>query len=586
MADLYVSTSGSDSGSGTSSSPFRTIAKAAQAAQPGTTVHVAPGTYEGGFSTSKSGTASAPITFVSDVKWGAKIVPPASSGNGVAWNNSGDYVHIKGFEVDGTNHKSGTPWNFGIYTTGTGSVVEGNKVHDIATRVGTGGSSGGAGIEGDGYYGDTNIKLLNNVVYDIGAGVGSSGTIQGIYHTTTGEVSGNLIHNVAAAGISLWHDPRNIDVVNNTVFQSDMGIWVGAGDHVTGSAPADNIRVLNNLVYDNARYGIVEGGQTGTNNVYDNNLVYDSGTNWRLQNGLKHTDTITADPKFVNYKADGSGDYHLATGSPAINTGTSTKLTSTDLDGQARVQGSAPDIGAYEYKATTQAPTPTPTPTPTPSPTPTPAPTTSVPTTAPKGSWSETPTATKAIDGTVNNETLYGTSANEILGGNGGDDKMVGGGGHDTYVVSSYGDTIVEYGSGGVDVVHQYVKTYTLPANVNNLIVKINYGATATGNSADNIITGGTGNDVINGGGGRDKTIGGGGYDTFVLRKGQAHGDLITDFNGNGDQAGDVLRLEGYGTGAKLVHAGDVWTIQYSGGQETFEIDGVTSLHGTDVLYA
>ncbi|WP_207485261.1 right-handed parallel beta-helix repeat-containing protein [Arenibaculum pallidiluteum] len=318
MADLYVSTSGSDSGSGTSSSPFRTIAKASQMAQPGTTVHVAPGTYEGGFSTSKSGTASAPITYVSDVKWGAKIVPPGNSGNGVAWNNRGDYVHIEGFEVDGTNHKSGTPWNFGIYTTGTGSVVEDNKVHDIATRVGNGGSSGGAGIEGDGYYGDTNIKLLNNVVYDIGAGVGSSGTIQGIYHTTTGEVSGNTVHNVAAAGISLWHDARNIEVSGNTVHDSDFGIWVGGGDYVTGDGPADNIRVSDNVIYDNARYGIAEGGDTGRNNVYVNNDVSQNGTDWRLQNGLKPTSTEPSETR-----AD-----------PA-----------EDIDGAARDEGSTTNAG-------------------------------------------------------------------------------------------------------------------------------------------------------------------------------------------------------------------------------------------------
>jgi len=62
--DLYVSTTGSDSNSGTQSSPFKTILAASLAAQAGTTVHVAAGTYYGGFETTASGTAAAPIHYV------------------------------------------------------------------------------------------------------------------------------------------------------------------------------------------------------------------------------------------------------------------------------------------------------------------------------------------------------------------------------------------------------------------------------------------------------------------------------------------------------------------------------------------
>src|SRR4051794_25952429 len=54
MAELYVSTAGSDTNNGTENSPLRTIRAASQLAQPGTTVHVASGTYFGGFVTSAS----------------------------------------------------------------------------------------------------------------------------------------------------------------------------------------------------------------------------------------------------------------------------------------------------------------------------------------------------------------------------------------------------------------------------------------------------------------------------------------------------------------------------------------------------
>lgn len=65
----------------------------------------------------------------------------------------------------------------------------------------------------------------------------------------------------------------------------------------------------------------------------------------------------TAEPQFVDLAA---GDFHQAPGSPTINAGTAgSGLGSTDLDGEPRVQGSAPDIGADEF---TQAPPPPPPP--------------------------------------------------------------------------------------------------------------------------------------------------------------------------------------------------------------------------------
>src|SRR5476651_375851 len=72
--DYYVSPSGSDSSNGSQASPFLTIQKAANVVSAGSTVHVLPGTYTGAVINNASGTATAPITYVSDTKWGAKIV--------------------------------------------------------------------------------------------------------------------------------------------------------------------------------------------------------------------------------------------------------------------------------------------------------------------------------------------------------------------------------------------------------------------------------------------------------------------------------------------------------------------------------
>jgi hypothetical protein len=52
-----------------------------------------------------------------------------------------------------------------------------------------------------------------------------------------------------------------------------------------------------------------------------------------------------APPLFVDAAA---GDFHQAPGSPTIDAGSAEGIGATDLDGNARFQGPAPDIGAYE----------------------------------------------------------------------------------------------------------------------------------------------------------------------------------------------------------------------------------------------
>jgi hypothetical protein len=56
---------------------------------------------------------------------------------------------------------------------------------------------------------------------------------------------------------------------------------------------------------------------------------------------------ITNYPAFIDYA---SGNYHLQTNSPCINSGTSLAFALTDLDGNPRVVDGLLDIGAYEYQ--------------------------------------------------------------------------------------------------------------------------------------------------------------------------------------------------------------------------------------------
>jgi hypothetical protein len=102
---------------------------------------------------------------------------------------------------------------------------------------------------------------------------------------------------------------------------------------------------MNNRTYGiHGTSGVVCGG-----NQYKNNVLYGNGTAATLVNSSDIVSgNITTNPLFVNYQANGSGDYHVQSTSPAIDKGLSASAPTTDLDGKVRPQGAAFDIGAYE----------------------------------------------------------------------------------------------------------------------------------------------------------------------------------------------------------------------------------------------
>jgi hypothetical protein len=85
----------------------------------------------------------------------------------------------------------------------------------------------------------------------------------------------------------------------------------------------------------------------GSGNVVANNLVYGNANTISMKVGSA-TGIITADPQFVDFQANGTGDYRLKSNSPAVNKGTATSAPTTDIDGIGRPRGAAHDIGAYE----------------------------------------------------------------------------------------------------------------------------------------------------------------------------------------------------------------------------------------------
>lgn len=345
---LYVATTGSDSNAGTSmAAPFLTIAHASSVAVPGDVVSVADGVYHGGLYTNASGTLALPITFIAANRWGAKIVPPAASSSIFAWDNTGAYNVIDGFEVDGSiNPTSGTVWTVGIRVKGEGSVIQHCHSHHIY-HIGVANSNGGAGLLLDSSDSGQNMRALGNRVHHVGPPTGGSAWYHGIYMTASGQIKNNLSYANAGGGIHCWHDARHIDIANNTVFANGgYGIIYGGGDYLHLSSPCDYMTVTNNIVYSNPT-GIRELGDIGSHNLVSTNLCYANGTDYSLSVS-SHSSDIHADPLFVNYQADGSGDYRLQAGSPGIGAGLATYAPSTDYAGNPRPGAGGFDLGAYE----------------------------------------------------------------------------------------------------------------------------------------------------------------------------------------------------------------------------------------------
>jgi pectate disaccharide-lyase len=339
---FYVSPAGSDAADGSASAPWATIQHAAEAARPGTIVHVAPGTYIEQIKTTNSGTSGARITFLSDTKWGAKVLAPTSDS---VWENRGDYVDIEGFEITGAER-------LGILNLGSSVRIMGNHVHDILANC-TG--NGGAGIN-NGNYNAADDDVIGNLVHDIGSALSvKCGTVQGIYHSNLrGHIVNNIVYRAWAYGIHLWHTPKNVVIANNLLFQNgEAGILIGAGD-APGGVVASGMVVVNNMIVNNPGsiwgngQAIVESGLTGIDNRYISNLIWNNKQGIVLQNGVVAVGTIGADPRLLNYKADGSGDYHLSSSSPAIGAGTPTGAPPIDFDGRIRPADKRPDIGPYQ----------------------------------------------------------------------------------------------------------------------------------------------------------------------------------------------------------------------------------------------
>jgi parallel beta-helix repeat protein len=226
-----------------------------------------------------------------------------------------------------TIHGGGiSDFDHGMYISSSDTLIEGNNIYDVP----------GAGIQiynGSGVaFG--NITLRNNTVHDLRS------TRAGQRHW----------------GIIIASNVTGTKIYNNVVYNIPSNGAGAPGIHLFGGASSE---VYNNTVYDAAGDGILI-SDSASSTVVKNNIAYRNGTDYANSGSATSSanNLFGIDPLFVDERA---GNFQLQSTSPAKDTGTSIGFITTDIAGGKRPEGSAPDIGAYEFRVLQSVTPPTPT---------------------------------------------------------------------------------------------------------------------------------------------------------------------------------------------------------------------------------
>ncbi|MBV9074883.1 MAG: right-handed parallel beta-helix repeat-containing protein, partial [Acidobacteria bacterium] len=351
----YLSTSGSDTNNGTSpATAWATFSQADSVAVSGDTVRALNGTYYLGTPGQTSDcihTYSSGVTWTSDTKWGAKIVCQAARGaNAAIWVIAGDNETVMNFDLS-----SNSTQNLGLIVysfssnplKGNNTLIKGNKVHDMPHDGSCTDFGDGISVQTEGLSG---VVIDANVVFNIGPWSSTSCSAKfGITSKGNAVISNNIVYHSSGGGIELHCCQGGAVATNNTLFNNTRaGIVV---DTTSGNTIQNNI-IYNNGTIATKTCGIDDYNVPSPGTTISNNLLYgNQPANYCVTDvaGSTPAGQALADPQFVNYQGDGSGDYHLTSTSAAIDSGTSTNGPAFDYDGVPRPQGSHWDIGAFEF---------------------------------------------------------------------------------------------------------------------------------------------------------------------------------------------------------------------------------------------
>jgi Ca2+-binding RTX toxin-like protein len=141
--------------------------------------------------------------------------------------------------------------------------------------------------------------------------------------------------------------------------------------------------------------------------------------------------------------------------------------------------------------------------------------------------------AANLILGNAGNDTLQGGAGNDTLVAGSGIATLLGGAGNDTFIVNNVSDVVQDTVTGHQNAVLSSV-SFTLPTNVNALVLTGSADLIGTANSGNDSLTANSGNDTLIAGSGNDTLVSGSGTNVLVAGSGQ---DTFVINN-----AGDVIQ--------------------------------------------
>ncbi len=283
------------------------------------------------------------------------------------WGGNGDNAHtqesismwgVDGFEVANNILKDGNKEGLDMKVGTRNGSAHDNTITGQAQIEGTPrGVDGGAALYVEGSRASAfNISIYNNVVQNntadaivIADEVPEQGDVSDI-RVYNNIVDGNGIKGVnGGAGITVTSNVHNVQILNNTVDNNVQGLVIDGKDYTGGYTPYD-IVVRNNIFGDSSyrnAYADNVNNLTMDHNIFTNQFsnLYEGGT--AIGNLQASNNTAVPSIGFVN---SGGNDFHLTSGSPALNAGSANipQYVQLDKDGVQRIQGSTTDIGAYK----------------------------------------------------------------------------------------------------------------------------------------------------------------------------------------------------------------------------------------------
>ncbi|HLN74685.1 MAG TPA: hypothetical protein VK205_15445, partial [Prolixibacteraceae bacterium] len=286
-ATYYLSPNGSDSGSGSSSSPWFTLNKAWSVAQPGDIIYLKGGTYRYGTTQSlmgKSGSAGNPIKIWA-VEGETPVITPSSEYTGTRGINiDADYVHIKGLEICNYQQRTSTALYYGIVAENSNYITfDQIKVHDNGFGLSIGSDSGDNLVVNSDFYrnADPMSNFGGNIPWDAADGI----TIRSSNQSRVNTIRGCRMWNNSDDGVDLFENHGIVVIENSWAFwngyQPGTFDKAGNGDGFKVGVTLLDLstevkRILrNNLSFENRMIGIDQNNAKCITQMY-NNTIYNN----------------------------------------------------------------------------------------------------------------------------------------------------------------------------------------------------------------------------------------------------------------------------------------------------------------------